>query len=150
MCGVIAHKIATAALLLVAACGPKDQASTRHPLEKATVQDGSAAFELDISYEPRPEGQVKLFLAMNSTTLDEMDKVVVDVQLDGFVLTEGVTEWSGFVPPRQPQKHDLTVRALEDVEHAVLTVTVRRSVDSEVLAFRELPFRVTGSTVTPE
>ena len=39
---------------------------------------------------------------------------------------------------------------VEGNEHATLTVTVRRSVDSEVLAFRELPFRVTGTTVTPE
>jgi hypothetical protein len=41
------------------------------------------------------------------------------------------------------------VRALE-VEHAVLSVTVRRSVDSEVLARRELPFRVAGTVVMPE
>src|SRR5690606_40425088 len=105
---------------------------------------------LDISYQPKPDAQIQLFLAMSSTSLDEMDKVVVDVELDGFVLVDGVTEWTGFVPPRQPQKHDLTVRAIEGNEHATLTVTVRRSVDSEVLAFRELPFRVTGTTVTPE
>lgn len=148
---MIARSIATGVVLLVwLGCGPKEQASTRHPLATATVQDGSAAFELDIAYAPKPEGQIQLLLGMNSTSLEEMDKVVVDVQLEGFVLTEGVTEWSGFVPPRQPQKHDLTVRALDDVEHAMLTVTVRRSVDSEVLAYRELPFRVTGSTVTPE
>lgn len=137
-------------LTAAVACGPKEQPSTRHPLATATVQDGTASFELDISYQPKPDAQIQLFLAMSSTSLDEMDKVVVDVELDGFVLVDGVTEWTGFVPPRQPQKHDLTVRAIEGTEHATLTVTVRRSVDSEVLAFRELPFRVTGTTVTPE
>lgn len=142
--------LTTLGLLLVAACGPKNDAPTRHPLDSAVVQDGTATFDLEIAYQAKPEAQIQLFLAMNAKGTEEMDKVVVDVALDGFVLTEGTTEWSGFVPPRQPQKHQVTVRALDDVEHATLTVTVRRSVDSEVLAYRELPFRVTGSVVTPE
>jgi hypothetical protein len=148
----MARLLATSALVVLFAvgCGPKNQPSTRHPLATAVVQDGTATFDLDIAYAPKADAQIQLFLAMNAKSLDEMDKVVVDVALEGFVLTEGITEWSGFVPPRQPQKHELTVRALEDVEHAMLTVTVRRSVDSEVLAVRELPFRVTGGTVTPE
>lgn len=137
-------------LVLAVACGGKTPTTTRHPLESATVQDGTAVFDLEISYEQKPDAQITLFLAMNAKGTEEMDKVVIDVGLEGFVLTEGVTEWAGFVPPRQPQKHQVTVRALPDIEHAMLTVTVRRSVDSEVLALRELPFKVVGRVVSPE
>jgi hypothetical protein len=145
----MARSIAMLLFVLVAACGPKDQGATRHPLSTDVVQDGGAVFDLAAAYQAGPEGQITLFLSMTSKSLQETDKLVVAVELEGFVVTEGHTEWTGFVPPRQPQRHQVTVRALE-VEHARLLVTVRRSVDSEVLAARELPFRVSGTVVTPE
>jgi len=132
------------------ACGPKSQASTVKPIAQGTVRDATGMFDLKVGYESRPDRQVELVLAMNAVGTTEMDKVVIDVDVEGFEVTDGSAEWSGFVPPRQPQKHRVTLRALDGEERPTATVTVRRSVDSEVLFSQELAFTVSGSSVVAD
>jgi hypothetical protein len=134
---------------LLTACGPKGGGATRQPLGTDVVTDETGEFELTVEYVPQPDRQIQLHLGMKAIGLEEMDKVVVEVDHEGFVLTEGALEWSGFVPPRQPQSFTLTLRALEDATDPVIHVKVSRSVDSEVLLSKEIGFMVSGGVVSP-
>ena len=142
--------LGVALVLGLGACGPKAKASTVRPIAQGTVRDATGMFDLKVGYEPRPDRQVELVLAMNAVGTTEMDKVVIDVDVEGFEVTDGSAEWSGFVPPRQPQKYSVTLRALDGEERPTATVTVRRSVDSEVLFSQELAFTVSGSNLVAE
>lgn len=102
-----------------------------------------------MAYQNRGEGQVELVFRLRAVGGEEMDKLVLDLNLDQLHLVEGITEWSGFVPPRQPQTHRVSLMLVEGAEYARATVSVRRSVDSELLMQRELSFRVTDAGLEP-
>jgi hypothetical protein len=76
-----------------------------------------------------------------------MDKLVLDVILDQMVIVNGGVQWSGFVPPRQPQSHSVTVKPLDDAEEPQVRVTVSRSHDSKLLMERVIRFTPDGSLI---
>lgn len=133
-----------AALTLGGACGPK---STAEPKVVATesVRDPSGTIEVEMAYQSKGPEELDLVFRLRAVGGEEMDKLVLDLNLEGLHLLEGTTEWSGFVPPRQPQTHRVSLVRAQGAEHARATVSVRRSVDSELLMQRELLFRVTES-----
>ena len=143
----------TLALLILAlgagACGPKNAAPTRQPLGTELVSDDSGDFELTIEWMPAGDRTVQIHLGMKAVGLEEMDKVVVEVDHEGFQIVEGTLEWMGFVPPRQPQSHSVTLQALADASDPVISVDVFRSVDSKLLYHKEIPFIVSGTSISP-
>lgn len=131
-----------------AACAPK-AGSELTVLVTEGVRDPSGAIELEMAYQNLGEASVLFAFKMRALGTEEMDKLVLDLKLDGLHLLEGNTEWSGFVPPRQPQTHRVSLVTAEGAERANVTVSVRRSVDSELLMQREFTFRVTPSGLEP-
>lgn len=151
MLELAARSVLASILVLGMGSGCKKTPATRSPVTLATdtVTDPSGVVEVEIAYTPRPERQIELSFELRAIGIAEMDKIVLEVRLDGFHLVDGQIEWTGFVPPRQPQSHRLTVQAAEDVAQAQIRVSVRRSVDSTLLMEREIAFSVTGDGVKP-
>ncbi len=141
--------IALTLALGAGACGPKNAAPTRQPLGTELVTDDSGQFELTVEWKPAGDRTVEIHLSMKAVGLEEMDKVVVEVDHEGFQIADGSLEWTGFVPPRQPQSHSVTLQALEDAEEPMVSVDVFRSVDSTLLYHKEIPFLVSGTSVSP-
>jgi hypothetical protein len=137
------------AAVLTSACGKEATGPTRTPLGTDVVSDETGDFELKIEVLPKGDREVELYLGMKALGVDEMDKIYIAVDVDGFVLSEGSVEWTGFVPPRQPQSHQVTFKALDGAEQPKLTVDVFRSADSTLLLKKELAFVVEGTTVRP-
>lgn len=135
-------------MLLSGACAPK-AGSELTILGTESVRDPSGAIEVEMAFQNMGEGNVLFAFKLRALGTEEMDKLVLDLKLDGLHLLEGSTEWSGFVPPRQPQTHRVSLVAAEGAERADVTVSVRRSVDSELLMQREFAFRVTPSGLEP-
>lgn len=131
------------------ACGPKNAAPTRQPLGTDLVSDETGDFELTVEWKPAGDRAVQIHVGMAAVGLDEMDKIVLEVDHDGFELIDGSLEWMGFVPPRQPQSHTVTLQAREDATDPVVNVDVFRSADSKLLFHKEIPFIVSGSSVSP-
>lgn len=141
------------ALILALACAlpacDKQETSTLRTLDSGTVSDESGQAEVDIAYQPRGADSLELVVKLAALGTEEMDKLVVEVVVDGFVVSEGQISWTGFVPPRQPQTHRVVLQAREDEGHPTARVTVSRSRDSFVLMHRELSFEKTGAGLKP-
>lgn len=145
------------AIVIVALAGAfaggcnKKGAATAEPvaLTNGTFKDDTGEIQIDVGYAPGGDRDLAVVVRMKAIGLDEMDKIVADVVVDGFVLTEGSPEWSGFVAPRQPITHRVEFRLLDDVESGTLTVSVRRSRDSELLYEAALPFAANGTVLEP-
>lgn len=58
--------------------------------------------------------------------------------------------WTGFVAPRQPIKHQARFRLLDGTDQGMLTVTVRRSNDSELLYETLVPFVAKDDKLAPD
>ena len=120
------------------------------PLATEQIVDETKKVEVKIGYRAAPEREVEIFVNLQAIGIEEMDKLVVDITVDGFVLVGGEPEWTGFVAPRFPVKHKASFRLLEGAESGTLTVSVARSVNSEVLLTREVPFVAEGDRVRPD
>jgi hypothetical protein len=139
--------IGTLALVLVAGC---DKATaTPMDLGTETVTDESGEVTVTIKALPRPDTESELQFTLKAVGTEEMDKIALDVALDEMWLVEGGAQWSGFVPPRQPQSHRVVVKPLDDAAAPRVRVTVSRFRDSEVLMLREIEFSPDG-TVVPD
>ena len=141
------------ALILALACAlsacDKQETSTLRTLERGTVSDESGQAEVNIGYQPRKDGELELVVKLSALGTEEMDKLVVEVAVDGFVVSEGEITWTGFVPPRQPQTHRVVLQAREGESYPTARVTVSRSHDSFVLMHRELSFEKTDAGLKP-
>jgi hypothetical protein len=138
------------AALSAAACR-KDGPGTAPPIQLAThhISDDTGQVQVDIGYRAEPEREVEIVVDLKAIGIEEMDKIVVDIVVDGFVLVAGEPEWSGFVAPRLPIKHHARFRLLDGNDAGTLTVTVHRSMNSEVLFEAPLPFSADGDRVKP-
>lgn len=135
---------------LSAACRPKG-AETTAPINLATdhiLADG-ADVQVDVGYRAAPERELEIVVALKAIGIEEMDRIVVDIVTDGFVLVGGQPEWSGFVAPRIPITHRVSFRLLDGAEAGTLTVKVQRSANSEVLFEAQLRFAADGERVVP-
>lgn len=136
------------AALVAPACAKK--ATVREPatLTSERITDDSGEMMGTLAYLPQGD-TIEFVVELKALGTEEMDKVVIDMVLDGFVLVEGQTQWGGFVAPLTKHRERVVLRANEGVEFATVTVTVSRSVDSHVLMQTEAPFRVSAGQVVP-
>ena len=143
--------VAVLVAVLAGGCNKKGPA-TAEPvaLTNGTFKDDTGEIQIDVGYTPGRDRDLSIVVRMKAIGLEEMDKIVADVVVDGFVLTQGSPEWSGFVAPRQPITHRVEFRLLDDNESGTLKVSVRRSRDSELLYETELPFVADGTVLKPE
>jgi hypothetical protein len=142
--------VIAAAILSSAGCR-KDGAQPVAPINLVSdrIKDDTGEIEVDVGYRLAPEREVEIVVDLAAIGIEEMDKVVADIQVDGFVLVAGEPEWSGFVAPRQPITHRASFRLLDGNESGTLIVTVQRSVNSEVLFEARLGFAADGDRVKP-
>ena len=138
-------------LALVAAlgCKKKDEGPTVKPLAEESVQDQDATVRVNVGFKSTSKREIDLIVDLTAVGVEQMDKIVVDVDPHGFLILNGSAEWSGFVPPYEHRKHKVTLKPRDDATAPTATVTVRRSVDSEVLWQQEFPFQVTKAGITP-
>lgn len=138
------------ALALATAC-PKKTLTTTPPISIATeeIAEDTKKVEVKIGYRSAPEREVELVVDLKAIGIEEMDKLVVDISVDGFVLVKGEPQWSGFVAPRIPVNHRASFRLLEGGESGTLKVSVQRSADSTFLLEREIAFAAEGDRVAP-
>jgi hypothetical protein len=137
-------------LALVAVLGcKKDEGPTVKPLAEENVRDSDATVRVNVGFLPKARNEIDLVIDLVAVGVEQMDKIVVDVDPNGFLILNGSAEWTGFVPPYERRKHKVTLKPRDDETAPSATVTVRRSVDSEVLWQREFPFQVTKAGITP-
>lgn len=130
-------------------CQPKGP-GTAAPIALASEQiaDDTGKVQVEIGYRVLPEREVELVVDLHAVGIEEMDKLAVDIIVDGFALVEGEPAWSGFVAPRQPIVHRASFRLLDGHDDGTLTVNVDRSMNSESLLQRRLAFAAEGDRVT--
>lgn len=135
------------AVVLASACDKATVAPT--DLGTETVTDESGEVRVEIKALPRPGTESELQFTLKAIGTEEMDKIALDVALDEMWLVEGGAQWSGFVPPRQPQSHRVVVKPIDEASEPRVRITVSRFRDSEVLMLREIAFSPDG-TLVPE
>jgi hypothetical protein len=141
--------LALIAAVAIVGCQKKQDGSTAHPLAQENVKVDEATVRVDVSYRANSDTQIELVIDMAAVGIEHMEKIVVDISPDGFVIVEGTAEWSGFVEPYERHKHKVTLEPREDAAAATATVSVRRSVDSELLWQQEFEFQVTSDGIAP-
>ncbi len=129
------------------ACASKPPAAEAQFVTKEIVRDNEVPFNIELGYLSRPPDEVEIVIKMSATSIDQTDKLVINVETHGFVLSEGTAEWNGFIQPRQRYKHQLVLKLLDDEQSARATVSVRRSMDSELLWQSDLLFESDGSSL---
>ena len=142
----IALAFATLApLAMVSSC---DKASTS-PLDLGTetLSDESGVVTLQMTLLDRPGAETELSFKLQAVGTEEMDKIALDVAVDEMYVIEGTAQWSGFVPPRQPQSHRVVVTPINDAAAPRVRITVSRFRDSEVLMQREIQFSPDGQHI---
>lgn len=132
-------------LAMVCSC---DKPSTS-PLDlgSETVSDESGSVSVDVALVDRPGSEAELRFTLKAIGTDEMDKLALDVVTQNMFLVEGGSQWSGFVPPRQPQSHRVVVKPVDDATDPRVRITVSRFRDSEVLFWREVHFTPEGAFI---
>lgn len=113
--------------------------------ETLTDDSGEVVVEMSLLERPGPESELRFKLAAVGT--EEMDKIALDVAVDEMYVVEGGVQWSGFVPPRQPQSHRVVVKPIDDAAAPRVRITVSRFRDSEVLMQREVRFTPEGAHI---
>lgn len=146
----IALVLALTAALATACQKNKQGTAAPLPLTSDTFKDATGEIRIEVGYSPKPTREVEIVARMEAIGLDEMDKIVLDIKVDNFVVLEGNPEWTGFVAPRQPIKHQARFRLLDGTDQGTLTVTVRRSNDSELLYETLLPFVAKDDALAPD
>lgn len=139
----LAFLLALAAPL--AAC--KKTASGPTVVATETANDGSAMLEVDFGYEARGEREMDLVVNMRAIGVEQMDKIVVQVEVGDFHVSDGTAQWTGFVPPRDPKKFVVTLKAIEETDSPAVTVNISRSLDSQMLMSQTLEFVVENGQV---
>lgn len=138
--------LATLALLLTLGACDKQTASPVD-LGTETAADESGKVQVEISAMPRPGGESELRFSLKAVGTEEMDKLALDVAMNEMWLVEGGAQWSGFVPPRQPQSHRVVVKPIDGASDPRVRITVSRFRDSVVLMQREVAFSPDGQIV---
>ena len=138
-----------ASFVVFTACASKQTAPQPAELTSEVIADDSGEMHVALEYLPKGK-DIDFNVLLKGVGTSEMDKVVVEVQVKGLLVTEGQTQWSGFVAPYTKHKLAMTLRAAEGVEFASVTVTVARSVDSHVLMQTEVPFQVSAGSLIPD
>jgi len=131
------------ALTLLASCD-KETASPVD-LGTETVSDETGEITVRIRALERPGTEAELRFELAAVGVEEMDKIALDVAVDEMWLVEGGAQWSGFVPPRQPQSHRVVVEPLDEATAPRVRITISRFRDSEVLMHREVRFTPEGA-----
>ena len=140
----------TLAFLLVAvapvlAC--KKAATGPTVVATETANDGAAMLEVDFAYEAKGDREMDLVMGLRAVGVEQMDKIVVQVEVGDFHVSDGTAQWTGFVPPRDPKKFVVTLKAIEETDSPSVTVNVSRSLDSQMLMSRTLDFVVENGRV---
>jgi hypothetical protein len=133
-----------AALVVFAAllaCGPKE-APGAVTLQTTTVDDAGAPLRAEFSFLAKGKRQVDIIIKLVNSGIEESEKLVADVQIQGFDIVTGSTHWDGFVPPRQPQSHTVHLVVAEGFDQATAEITLRRSADSKMLMSEVLELTV--------
>lgn len=141
---------ALAGLLLGAlpsACAKPAPAPTVIPAVTDTVEDQGATFRVEVGWQPKSADEVEIVIEMIATGIEQTDNLVVDVKTHGFVITEGVPDWTGFVLPRERYTHRVSYKMLDEDDQGRATVTIRRTLDSSLLWDTELLFERTDEGV---
>ena len=125
-----------------------EKASTS-PLDLGTktVSDESGSVSIDVALLERAGSESELKFTLKAVGTDEMDKLALDVVTDEMFLIEGGSQWSGFVPPRQPQSHRVVVKPVDNANDPRVRITLSRFHDSEVLFWREIHFTPEGALI---
>ncbi|MCX4239815.1 hypothetical protein [Paraliomyxa miuraensis] len=139
----------TAALLVTlgSACQKQATGPTLSPAVTDTVQDQGATFKVEVSWQNKAADEVEVVVEMTATGIEQTDNLVVDVKTGGFVITEGVPDWTGFVLPREHYTHRVSYKMLDDQDQGRMTVSIRRTLDSSMLWGTELLFQREGGQV---
>jgi hypothetical protein len=131
-------------------CAKKQQAAGPQNVLSELVIDDTGRAQLDVGYISNPPDMIRLLVELSGVGIDEMDKLAVDVSLDGFDVVEGSSQWAGFVPPRESRKHEMLLRAREDVDEGTVTVTLSRFHDSSLLWEDTARFSFTGTSIVAQ
>lgn len=133
--------------LLPSACTNKqDTGPTLAPAVTDTVEDQGATFQVKVSWQNKTPQEVEIVVEMAATGIEQTDNLVVDVKANGFVITEGVPDWTGFILPRERYTHRVSYKMLDDTDQGRAAVSIRRTLDSTMLWDAELLFeRADGS-----
>jgi hypothetical protein len=139
---------ALAGALSLGAPGCKKTATGPKTVATVNANDGTAMIEVAFAYEPKGDRVMELTVNMRAVGIEEADKIVVQIEVGDFHIHEGVARWTGFVPPRDPKKHVVQLKAVDGNDSPQLDVSVMRSSDSSVLASETMSFRVKGGQVS--
>lgn len=140
---LLAWVVALAAF--VPACKKAQTGPTTVATETAT--DGSAMLEIAFAYEAKGDREMELVLDMRAVGVEQMEKIVVQVEVGDFHLVDGNLRWTGFVPPRDPKKFRVRLRAIDEADAPTLDIDVTRSHDSHPLMSETLEFQVVDGVV---
>lgn len=123
--------------------------ATTSPLDLGTetATDESGSVSVEISLLERPSNESELSFTLKAVGIEEMDKLALEVVTEHMFLVEGGGQWSGFVPPRQPQSHRVVVKPVDDAQDPHVRISVRRFRDSEILMQREVHFTPEGAYI---
>ncbi|MGH1347568.1 MAG: hypothetical protein ACRBN8_38785 [Nannocystales bacterium] len=137
--------LALAVLTLASGC---DKPSTS-PLDlgSGTASDESGTVNVEMTLLDRPGNESELSFRLVAVGTEEMDKLALDVAVDEMFVVDGVAQWSGFVPPRQPQSHRVVVKPVDGASAPRVRVKVSRFRDSQVLMLREVNFSPDGTHI---
>lgn len=139
--------IAVLGLTLACGCTKTTEGPTLTPIRTDTVQDQGATFDVKVSWRKVAAKEVEIEIKMVATGIEQTDKLVADVKTYGFVITEGVPDWSGFIQPREKYTHKVRYKLLDDADSGRAELTLRRSLDSTMLWDTELLFDVEGGQI---
>ena len=135
------------ALVLVGGCNKAPQGPVLEPVTSDSVQDEGATFQVDVSWQRVAQREAKIVVKMTTVGIEQTDSLVVDVKSNGFVITDGVPDWTGFIRPREKYTHDVSYKLLDDVDSGRIEITIRHSVDSTMLWDAELLFDASSGTI---
>lgn len=133
--------------LLCGACQKQATGPTLSPAVTDTVEDQGATFQVKVSWQPKAPDEVEIVVEMAATGIEQTDNLVVDVKSNGFVITEGVPDWTGFILPRERYSHRVSYKMLDDVDQGRAGISIRRTLDSTMLWDTELLFERSDGNV---
>lgn len=137
--------LAFSALALLSSCDKP----TTSPLDLGTetLSDDTGEVRVEMALLDRPGPETELSFKLAAVGTEEMDKIALDVAVDEMYVIEGGAQWSGFVPPRQPQSHRVVVKPIDNASAPRVRITISRFHDSEVLMQREIRFTPEGAHI---
>ncbi|MEM9460446.1 MAG: hypothetical protein AAGF11_40130 [Myxococcota bacterium] len=139
--------VAVLGLTLACGCNKATTGPTLTPISTDTVEDQGATFQVVVSWRKVAAREVEFVIKMTATGIEQTDKLVADVKTHGFVITQGVPDWSGFIQPREKYSHTVSYKLLDDADSARAELTIRRSLDSTLLWDTELLFDTDGDEI---